>query len=193
MIRLPFRRGGERVKSKDLLESVTGISIRIKELENKLEESLRRLKERDKELFEKTVRAKMDGDDARATIYAQEISDIRKMIKVIYTAQLALDRVRLKLETVHELQNFSMILPTAIKILDELKIRVKNVMPEVAIMFDSLVSNVNSLAIETGMINEKSINPTIIDEEARKVLDEAQRQAEIKMREILQEFPHPPL
>jgi len=192
MIRLPFRRGGEKAKSKDFLESITSISIRIKELEERLEESLRRLKERDKELFDKTVRAKMDGDDARAIIYAQEISDIRKMIKIVCTAQLALEKVRIKLETVHELQNFSTVLLPMIKVLDELKSKVKNVVPEVAIAFDALASNVNSLAIETGIISEKSINPTVIDEEARKVLEDAQKQAEAKMREILPEFPHPP-
>jgi len=182
----------DKKRKVQLGKMITEISLKLKEQQDRLDEAIRRLKERDKELFEKVVRAQIEGDVARATIYAQEISDIRKMIKIIYTAYLAIEKVRLKLDTVQELQGVSLVLIPVAKILGELKDQIKGVTPEVALALDSITSSVNSIAIETGAINERSVVPAIVDEQAKQILDEAQKMAEVKVREILPELPHPP-
>jgi len=182
----------DKKRKVQLEKMITEISLKLKEQQDRLDEAIRRLKERDKELFEKVVRAQIEGDVARATIYAQEISDIRKMIKIIYTAYLAIEKVRLKLDTVQELQGVSLVLFPVMKILGELKDQIKGVAPEVALALDSITSSVNSIAIETGAISERSVVPAIVDEQAKQILDEAQKMAEVKVREILPELPHPP-
>lgn len=105
---------------------------------------------------------------AKATIYAQEISDIRKMIKIIYTAFLAIEKVRIKLDTVQELQGVSLVLLPVMKVLGQLKDQIRGIAPEVAIALDSITSSVNSIAVETGALSEKTVVPTVIDEEAQK-------------------------
>jgi len=182
----------DKKRKVQLGKMITEISLKLKEQQDRLDEAIRRLKERDKELFEKVVRAQIEGDVARATIYAQEISDIRKMIKIIYTAYLAIEKVRLKLDTVQELQGVSLVLIPVAKILGELKDQIKGVAPEVALALDSITSSVNSIAIETGAISERSVVPAMVDEQAKQILDEAQKMAEVKVREILPELPHPP-
>ena len=182
----------DKKRKVQLGKMITEISLKLKEQQDRLDEAIRRLKERDKELFEKVVRAQIEGDVARATIYAQEISDIRKMIKIIYTAYLAIEKVRLKLDTVQELQGVSLVLIPVAKILGELKDQIKGVTPEVALALDSITSSVNSIAIETGAISERSVVPAMVDEQAKQILDEAQKMAEVKVREILPELPHPP-
>ena len=182
----------DKKRKVQLEKMITEISLKLKEQQDRLDEAIRRLKERDKELFEKVVRAQIEGDVARATIYAQEISDIRKMIKIIYTAYLAIEKVRLKLDTVQELQGVSLVLFPVMKILGELKDQIKGVAPEVALALDSITSSVNSIAIETGAISERSVVPAMVDEQAKQILDEAQKMAEVKVREILPELPHPP-
>lgn len=182
----------DKKKKEQLGRLLTEISIKLKDQQTRLDESIRRLKERDKDLFDKVVRAQIDGDIARATIYAQEISDIRKMIKIIYTAYLAIEKVRLKLDTVQELQGVSLVLFPIVKILGELKDQIRGISPEVAIALDSITSSVNSIAIETGMINDKGIMPAVVDEQAKKIMEEAQKNAEVKMKELLPDLPHPP-
>ncbi|MFP3189663.1 MAG: cell division protein, partial [Sulfolobaceae archaeon] len=76
--------------------------------------------------------------------------------------------------------------------LGELKDQIKGVAPEVALALDSITSSVNSIAIETGAISERSVVPAMVDEQAKQILDEAQKMAEVKVREILPELPHPP-
>ncbi|MFP3064491.1 MAG: cell division protein CdvB [Sulfolobus sp.] len=182
----------DKKRKAQLGKLLTEISLKLKDQQNRLEEAIHRLKDRDKELFEKVIRAQIEGDMARATIYAQEISDIRKMIKIIYTAYLAIEKVRLKLETVQELQGVSLVLFPVMKILNELRDQIKGIAPEVAIALDSITSSVNSIAIETGAISEKTVVPAVVDEQAKQILDEAQKMAEIKVRELLPELPHPP-
>jgi division protein CdvB (Snf7/Vps24/ESCRT-III family) len=182
----------DKKKKEQLGRLLTEISIKLKDQQTRLDESIRRLKDRDKDLFDKVVRAQIDGDIARATIYAQEISDIRKMIKIIYTAYLAIEKVRLKLDTVQELQGVSLVLFPIVKILGELKDQIRGISPEVAIALDSITSSVNSIAIETGMINDKGMIPAVVDEQAKKIMEEAQKNAEAKMKEFLPDLPHPP-
>ncbi|MQL55319.1 cell division protein CdvB [Acidianus ambivalens] len=186
------RFNGDKKKRAQLGKLLTEISIKLKDQQSKLEEGMHRLKERDKELFEKLVRAQIEGDTARATIYAQEISDIRKMIKIIYTAFLAIEKVRLKLDTVQELQGVSLVLFPVVKILGELKDQIKGIAPEVALALDSITSSVNSIAVETGALSDKTVLPSTIDEQAKKIMEEAQKTAEIKIKEMLPDLPHPP-
>jgi len=85
-----------------------------------------------------------------------------------------------------------LVLFPVMKILNELKDQIKGIAPEVAIALDSITSSVNSIAIETGAISEKTVVPAVVDEQAKQILDEAQKMAEIKVRELLPELPHPP-
>ncbi|BBG23799.1 cell division protein CdvB [Sulfuracidifex tepidarius] len=181
-------------KEKERLgEQLTAISLRLKDQQNRLEETIRRLKEKDKDLFSKVIRAQEEGEEARAKIYAQEIAEIRKFIKIIYTATLALEKVRIKLDTVQELQGASIVLFPVAKLLGDLKDQVRNVVPDVAMALDSIVSNVNGIAIQTGSVDGTSLVPSIVDEQAQQILKEAQSSAEAKMKEILPDLPHPPI
>ncbi|MCI2414965.1 MAG: Snf7 family protein [Candidatus Aramenus sp.] len=182
----------DKKKKEQLGRLLTEISIKLKDQQTRIDESIRRLKDRDKELFDKVVRAQIDGDFAKATIYAQEISEIRKIIKVFYTAYLAIEKVRLRLDTVQEVQGVSLVLFPIVRILEGLKDQIKTISPEIAMTLDSITSSVNSIATETGMISDRSVVPAVIDEQAKKILEEAQKSAEQKVRELLPDLPHPP-
>ncbi|BFH74269.1 cell division protein CdvB [Sulfurisphaera javensis] len=182
----------DRKRKAQLGKVITEISLKLKDQQDRLDEAIRRLRERDKELYEKVIRAQIEGDMAKATIYAQEISDIRKMIKIIYTAFLAIEKVRIKLDTVQELQGVSLVLLPVMKVLGQLKDQIRGIAPEVAIALDSITSSVNSIAVETGALSEKTVVPTVIDEEAQKILNETKKMAEDKLKELLPELPYPP-
>ena len=182
----------DKKRRTQLSKVIIDISLKLKEQQDRLDEAMRRLRDRDKELYEKVVRAQIEGDVAKATIYAQEISDIRKIIKIIYTAYLAIEKVRIKLDTVKELQGVSLVLLPIMKVLNQLKDQIRGVSPEVAMALDSITSSVNSIAIETGVLSEKSVVPTVIDEEAQKILNETKKMAESKLKELLPELPYPP-
>lgn len=191
--KLPFSLWGPKKKKANIPNVITEISLRLKEQQDKLQESVYRLRDRDKDLFEKTVRAQAEGDNIKAAIYAQEISDIRKMIKVAYTAYLALEKVRIRLETVNELHSISSTLAPVASILTVLKDQIRGIAPDVAVALDTISSSVNSLVAETGAIPNNNVTLTpYLDEEARKIIEEAQKSAESEIKNLLPDLPHPP-
>ena len=68
----------------------------------KLEQKSARLEQRDREIFERCIGANVAKDYAHAAIYANECSEIRMMAKIVISAELALERVLLRLQTVEE-------------------------------------------------------------------------------------------
>nr|WP_238026045.1 Snf7 family protein [Metallosphaera javensis (ex Hofmann et al. 2022)] len=166
----------------------------MRDQQDKLDETMRKLEDRDKDLFDKVVRSQENGEMTRATIYAQEISEIRKIMKIVYTARLAIEKVRIRLETIHDIQGVSSMIGPVGRTLESLKEQVRGVAPEVAIALDSIISSVNSIAVETGMtVSDRSLVPTV-DDEARRILDEARKTAETKISERMPklDLPHPP-
>ncbi|MCS7129034.1 MAG: hypothetical protein NZ919_00105, partial [Candidatus Caldarchaeum sp.] len=81
-----------------MLEILTQLKIQ----NDKLKRTIDRLKHRGKELFEQCVRAEQEKDTARATIYANEIAQLRKMTRTLLASHMSLDKVVLRLETVKE-------------------------------------------------------------------------------------------
>jgi division protein CdvB (Snf7/Vps24/ESCRT-III family) len=77
------------------------LTLRVQQ--NKLEQAGYRLKERDKVLFESCMGALKRNNKEKAAICANEISEIRKLIRFLYSVQLAIERVILRLETIREL------------------------------------------------------------------------------------------
>ncbi|MEM0020198.1 MULTISPECIES: cell division protein CdvB [Metallosphaera] len=177
-----------------LASKITEISIKLKDQQDKLDETMRKLEERDRDLFDKVVRSQENGEMTRATIYAQEISEIRKIMKIVYTARLAIEKVRIRLETIHDIQGVSLVIGPVGRTLESLKEQVRGVAPEVAISLDSIISSVNSIAVETGTaVSDRTLVPTV-DDEARRILDEARKTAETKISERMPklDLPHPP-
>jgi len=52
-----------------------------------------RLQRREKELFEKCVSAQMEGDSAKATMYANQCAEIRKIVGLVTRTELTLSRL----------------------------------------------------------------------------------------------------
>ena len=86
-----------------LKKKLTEIAILLDEQQRKLDTLLYRLEERSRDLFDKTVKAYISKDMARAAIYAGEVAEVRKIAKTVATIRLALEKIALRLETVQEL------------------------------------------------------------------------------------------
>jgi len=65
-----------------------------------LEQASYRLKERDKILFESCMDALKKNNKERAAVWANEIAEVRRLLKFLYNVQLAIERVILRLETI---------------------------------------------------------------------------------------------
>ena len=81
----------------------------------------------------------------KAAICANEIAEIRKLIKFLYSVQLAIERVVLRLETIKELSEIVVDLKPALKLLQNVSQDLFQVLPDVS----NELNNVNSAISET--------------------------------------------
>ena len=158
--------------------------------QNKLEQASFRLKERDRVLFESCMGALKKNNREKAAICATELAEVRKLIKFIYSVQLAIERVILRLETIKELGDIVTDLKPALRLLQNVSQELFQVLPDVS----SELDNVNSTIQETLHATKLSPDENLIPvgkktEGGEEILKEVSSFMQQKMSETLPEPP----
>jgi division protein CdvB (Snf7/Vps24/ESCRT-III family) len=124
-----------------------------------LEQAGFRLKERDKILFESCMGALKRNNKEKAAICANEISEIRKLIKFLYSVQLAIERVVLRLETIRELSEIVIDLKPALKLLQDVSQDLFQVLPDVSSELNTVNTTISETLYATKITTDESIIP----------------------------------
>jgi len=177
---------GKKKIKKSLLEMASTLdSIKLK-----LETVLTRLEHRDKELFEMAVKAMVNGDRDRASIYAGEVLEVRKLMKNVRTVDLALEKVKIRLETLTTMEDIGVELPGVIALLEAVRPQLQVISPELAASVDKVIMEVNNIVITTQAPAPRTVESVMIaTPEAEKVLKEVEKQAEKEIEEKLPKLP----
>jgi division protein CdvB (Snf7/Vps24/ESCRT-III family) len=133
------------------------MTLRVQQ--NKLEQAGYRLKERDKILFESCMGALKRKNKEKAAICANEISEIRKLINFLYSVQLAIERVILRLETIRELSDIVIDLKPALKLLQNVSHDLFQVLPDVSSELNTVQSTISETLYATKITTDESIIP----------------------------------
>ena len=133
------------------------MTLRVQQ--NKLEQAGYRLKERDKILFESCMGALKRKNKEKAAICANEISEIRKLINFLYSVQLAIERVILRLETIRELSEIVIDLKPALKLLQNVSHDLFQVLPDVSSELNTVQSTISETLYATKITTDESIIP----------------------------------
>ena len=168
----------ENVKPK-IASTIKEIEFHRKELEN-----LRvKLDQRRKSLFDTTVKAMVTKDQSKATIYANEWSELRKVGKVVYASELALTQVVLRLESILDVGDVMFHMSMAFKVLRKVNKTVQGLVPSL----DQASNDINNALSETmaGMENiSPSISLNIRTETGEELVEEARKLAEERAEEM---------
>jgi hypothetical protein len=126
----------------------------------------------------------------RAAMCANEIAEVRKLIKFLYSVQLAIERVVLRLETIKELSDIVVDLKPSLKLLQKVSSDLFQVLPDVS----SELNNVNDAIRETLHATKISADESLIPVGKKtaggeEVLDEVSSFLEQKLSETLPEPP----
>jgi len=95
----------------------------------------------------------------RASICANEISEIRKLIKFLYSVQLAIERVILRLETIKELSEIVVDLKPALKLLQDVSSDLFQVLPDVSAELNTVNSTISETLYATKINTDESVIP----------------------------------
>lgn len=172
-----------------LKKKLTEIAILLDEQERKLDTLLYRLEERSRDLFDKTVKAYISKDMARAAIYAGEVAEVRKIAKTVATIRLALEKIVLRLETVQELGEVGATLAPLASLLQGMKQWVAGIVPEVAYGLEEVSRAMNEIILEAGTMSEHTVSLGTLNEDTIKILEEAKSVAELKIEERFPKLP----
>ncbi|MDP7975277.1 MAG: hypothetical protein ACP5UI_04635 [Thermoprotei archaeon] len=172
-----------------LKERINLAVFAINAQKEKLDQMYTKLQERDKDMFMQAVASLASGDQQRAAIYANECSEIRKMAKVVLASQLVLEQVAIRLQTVEEFGDLAVAMVPIKAIMEDTRAKLAGVVPDVAESLESVNDSLGKTMIEMGEAANAE-EPTLTqNEEAKKILEEANAVAEQKISDRFPRLP----
>lgn len=167
------------------------LSLAIKRVESQvqaLEGAINNMMQRDKSLFSKVVEAYSEHDMKRATVYANELAELRKTINLMSNARLALERVALRLNTITHLGNAAAVIAPVLEILKDVRSGIAGLMPNAEQELGAIMTLLDEIMIESGQMTGAGISFEPTSEDAQKILEEAALVAEERMKEKFPEL-----
>ena len=180
----------EAVRPQGPLKPRLDFAVRRIELQvQRLDKASDRFTERDKSIFARIVDAYSKHDTPRASVFANELAEIRKMEKMIMHARLALEQIVLRLKTVSELGDVVTTLTPAVSVLRSVRTGMSSIFPEAERELGSIGNLLNGIIIDAGQSTGLTINFESANEDAQKILTEAATVAEQKIKDKFPELP----
>jgi division protein CdvB (Snf7/Vps24/ESCRT-III family) len=156
----------------------------------KLERVIVRLRERDTILFKTCAKALKNKNKERAIIFANELAEVRKLIKIIAQTQILVERLIIRLETLKELTAAFADLKPVLKILHGVTRRLTTLMPQMAYEMERVNDSISETLAMTRMGSQQLDIPLDVKTPGgEEVLKEVSEFLEQKLAEKLPEPP----
>ena len=191
---------GEAVRNK-ILEGVKPqppLKPRIEEARSKLQMQVTKLEtistkmqEKDKLIFGRIVTAMQNHDSRYAKLLSNELSQIRRMNKMVNSAKLALEQIQLRLNTMTELGDVVITLGPAMSVIKGIQGGLSSMMPHADQSFGQISDLLGNIMSGTGQIPSPEISSGTLslDDEAVKIIEEATAVVEENTRDKFPDLP----
>jgi len=148
------------------------LSTHLRILQERLERSSSRLRERDKTLFENAVQAEIRKDHSTASIYAGEMSQVRKFALIIMRTSALLEQIIIRLETVKDFVDFREIMRSGeLSLLKTASEDLRVVMPEVSMELSNITQSLDEVMVGFGDIKDYGyVSTPTSDEDSQKIM-----------------------
>jgi len=158
----------------DYRQKIQEINVKLKIQKEKLERSLANLEYKNKQLFDKVVKAQAEKNKEWAILYANEMVQVKKIASTISTAIAALEKVSLRLETVLVTMDVKDLLTSPeVAILKPLSESLRGVMPEVSMELNKISESLDEVALSFGAAEGYNTVQYVKDEDVQSILREA--------------------
>jgi division protein CdvB (Snf7/Vps24/ESCRT-III family) len=180
----------EAVKSSGPLKPRLEQAIRRIQMQvSRLDSASAKLKDRDQSIFRKVVSAIEKHDVAHASVFANELSEVRKMHKMVTSARLALEQITMRLNTVQELGDIVVTLTPAMSVIRSVKGGLTSVLPEAESEIGEISGLLSGILVDAGQLGGSTLNFEAANEEAEKIMSEATAVAETRMKDKFPDLP----
>ena len=202
---MPFNRKewnetqNESVTSKllDRLKPQDPLKPRIEEAQSKLQVQLSKLekisanlREKEQVIFKRVVHSLQNHDNHYAKLLSGELSEIRKMNKMVDSARLALEQIQLRLHTVTEFGDVAATLGPAMVAMKGIQGGLSNMMPQADQSFGQISELLGGIMTESGQMHNAELGGVPeLNEESMKILEEASALLEVKTKSKFPDLP----
>ena len=173
------------LSKKKLEEAVRSIQTQVLSLDN----LLLRLKERDKHIFSEVTRCVKLGNKRKASIYANELTQIRNLIKQVIFAKLALERICIRINTITDVGDVAATLAPAAAAVKSVQDIIKDVMPQAEEGFTEISTLLNGILVDASANEGFRLDVKAASADAEQIIDEATRVAEEELKSKFPEVP----
>jgi division protein CdvB (Snf7/Vps24/ESCRT-III family) len=160
---------------------------------SKLESMSMKMEEKDQVIFKRVISAMQSHDSQYAKILSNELSQIRKMNKMITSAKLALEQIQLRLNTITELGDVIVTLSPAMSVIKNIQGGLTSMMPEAGQSFGKITDILNGIMNDSGQIPQATEipgNSNSLGEDAMKIIEEASAIVEQNMKDKFPDLPN---
>ena len=163
----------------DKVKPETSLKNRIVFAEKKLQLQISRLDDTHQKLqqnhdhvFQKLVAAQKIGNEPRAKAYALEVQEIRKVRKVIGEAKLAMEQIKLRLNTVSELGDVVVTLSPFMSLIKGLAPSISGFVPEINTSMNELSNMLGNMITDSSLKTESIMESNQDNADTRAILEE---------------------
>ena len=163
----------------DKVKPETSLKNRIVFAEKKLQIQISRLDDTHQKLqqnhdhvFQKLVAAQKIGNGPRAKAYALEVQEIRKVRKVIGEAKLAMEQIKLRLNTVSELGDVVVTLSPCMSLIKGLAPSISGFVPEINTSMNELSNMLGNMITDSSLKTESIMESNQDNADTRAILEE---------------------
>jgi len=172
-VRWKFWKRDEVKVVKPLSRRIDELVVRLENIRMRLKRRIDELKLRDRELFELTVKAKMEGDLEKAKIYANELSGLRNMLKRTIYSDLLLEGVINRIQIIRELDEVGDVIAPVREVLMSVRGNLRGIAPTISQSISNIIDSIESLSYELGTMSDVYIPERTLSRDAEKILAEA--------------------
>jgi division protein CdvB (Snf7/Vps24/ESCRT-III family) len=157
----------------------------------KLDSISTKMQEKDKLIFGRIVQAMQNHDSRYAKLLSNELSQIRRMSKMVNSAKLALEQIQLRLNTMTELGDVVITLSPAMAVIKGIQGGLSSMMPHADQSFGQISDLLGNIMSGTGQIPSPEIanGALSLDDEAIKIIEEATAVVEESTRDKFPDLP----
>jgi len=163
----------------DKVKPETSLKNRIVFAEKKLQIQISRLDDTHQKLqqnhdhvFQKLVAAQKIGNEPRAKAYALEVQEIRKVRKVIGEAKLAMEQIKLRLNTVSELGDVVVTLSPCMSLIKGLAPSISGFVPEINTSMNELSNMLGNMITDSSLKTESIMESNQDNADTKAILEE---------------------
>ncbi|MCL4437048.1 MAG: hypothetical protein M1503_06460 [Thaumarchaeota archaeon] len=147
-----------------------------------------RLENRRQALFEQVVQSIEERDDSRATVFAVELSEIKKVLRVVKVSELALTQIIVRIQSIRDVGDVFVNVNESFKIIKSISKSISGVVPALENATDEVNKSLSETLAGLGNLSP-SISLDIKNESERDLFEKAKLFSEEKTMELKDDIP----